>query len=62
MVINYLGSLIDNGYQAEFAREFDRNLPTIQSIISENTDRIMLTKAQNIIESRKKQLMNEKKR
>lgn len=62
MVIKYLSSLIDNGYQAEFAREFDRNLPTIQSIISENTDRIMLTKAQNIIESRKKQLMNEKKR
>lgn len=62
LVINYLNTLIDNGYQAEFAREFDRNLPTIQGVISENTDKKVLEVTQKIIESRKKQLTNKRKR
>ena len=56
LVVNYLKRLIDYGYENEFVREFDRNLPTIQNVISKNTDKKMLEKTQNIIESRKKLL------
>lgn len=62
LVINYLSILKNNGHLAEFAREFDRNLVTIQNVISQKTDRKILEQTQEIIEERKKQLMNEKKR
>lgn len=61
LVVNFLKSLVDNGYQNEFIREFDHHIPTIQNIISENTDKKMLEKTQNIIELRKK-LLKEIKR
>lgn len=61
LVVNYLTKLIDNGYENEFVREFDRNLATIQNIISEDTNKKMLEQIQNIIESRKELLKMRKR-
>ena len=61
LVINYLNMLVENDYKNEFVREFDRNIPTIQNVISKNTDKKMLEKTQKIIELRKKMLEKGKK-
>lgn len=61
LIIKYLAGLIENGYKAEFIREFDRNLPTIKKMISDKTDKQVLSQIQDIIIERKSLMTKEKK-